>query len=183
MTAEQFLDAVWMITGTAPARPTRRPARRRGGRAGHRFVRAALVNADLLMRSLGRPNREQVVTTRERRADHPCRPSTSRTARSSPTPWPRRAQPARWRSRRLRPRLIETIYLRALGRQPTADERRGPRAPRHAADAGGPGRPALGGVHAPRVPADPLRMGKERHEDIVIPGRTRPGAAAISSAA
>jgi hypothetical protein len=32
--------------------------------AERRFIRASLVNADLLMRSLGRPNREQVVTTR-----------------------------------------------------------------------------------------------------------------------
>ena len=32
--------------------------------AERRYVRASLVNADLLMRSLGRPNREQVVTTR-----------------------------------------------------------------------------------------------------------------------
>ena len=29
-----------------------------------RLIRASLVNADALMRSLGRPNREQVVTTR-----------------------------------------------------------------------------------------------------------------------
>ena len=29
-----------------------------------RLIRASLVNADPLMRSLGRPNREQVVTTR-----------------------------------------------------------------------------------------------------------------------
>ena len=29
-----------------------------------RFVRATLVDCDPLMRSLGRPNREQVVTTR-----------------------------------------------------------------------------------------------------------------------
>jgi hypothetical protein len=67
MTAEQFLDAVWQITGTAPAKPaapvtpppfssTTPPERR--------YVRACLVNADALMRSLGRPNREQVVTTR-----------------------------------------------------------------------------------------------------------------------
>jgi hypothetical protein len=67
MTAEEFLDAVWQVTRTAPAKPAApvtlppfpptTPAERQ-------FVRAALVNADLLMRSLGRPNREQVVTTR-----------------------------------------------------------------------------------------------------------------------
>ncbi len=67
LTAEQFVDAVWMLTGTAPTKhvaqaaippfPAATPPERR-------FVRASLVDADLLMRSLGRPNREQVVTTR-----------------------------------------------------------------------------------------------------------------------
>ncbi len=60
LTAEQFLDAVWQVTDTAPAKPHasfRRPP-------GDDPVRASLVPADPLMRSLGRPNREQVVTTR-----------------------------------------------------------------------------------------------------------------------
>ncbi len=64
MTAEQFLDAIWMITGTAPTRlaaPVKPPEE---GPKERQFVRAALVNADPLMRSLGRPNREQVVTKR-----------------------------------------------------------------------------------------------------------------------
>jgi mono/diheme cytochrome c family protein len=67
MTAEQFLDAVWMITGAGPARPAKPFEAIAGPEARspeHRFVRAAAVNADELMRSLGRPNREQVVTTR-----------------------------------------------------------------------------------------------------------------------
>jgi hypothetical protein len=58
MTAEQFLDALWRITGTAPEKaavPLERDPEP---------VRAALVVADPLMRSLGRPNREQVVSTR-----------------------------------------------------------------------------------------------------------------------
>src|SRR5439155_24579940 len=59
MTAEQFIDAVWRITGTAPTRT----AFKTGDRAGEP-VRASLVVSDPLMRSLGRPNREQVVTTR-----------------------------------------------------------------------------------------------------------------------
>jgi mono/diheme cytochrome c family protein len=65
MTAEQFLDAVWFVTGTAPSKadasihpPCEATAPE------HRFVRASLVKSDELMRSLGRPNREQVVTTR-----------------------------------------------------------------------------------------------------------------------
>lgn len=59
MTAEQFLDAIWRITNTAP-----RTAHARVGNRGKEPVRASLVVADALMRSLGRPNREQVVTTR-----------------------------------------------------------------------------------------------------------------------
>lgn len=67
LTAEQFMDTVWMLTGTAPAKalapavipefPATVPSERR-------LVRATLVHCDDLMRSLGRPNREQVVTTR-----------------------------------------------------------------------------------------------------------------------
>ena len=67
MTAEQFLDAVWMITRTAPTKGAvnvRPESIALGGPTDQPFIRAALVNADLLMRSLGRPNREQVVTTR-----------------------------------------------------------------------------------------------------------------------
>jgi hypothetical protein len=67
MTAEQFFDAVWMITGTAPTKGAvnvRPESIALGGPTNQPFIRAAVVNADLLMRSLGRPNREQVVTTR-----------------------------------------------------------------------------------------------------------------------
>jgi len=59
MTAEQFVDSIWRLTGTAPATPATKMDNR-GGEP----VRASLVNSDPLMRSLGRPNREQVVTTR-----------------------------------------------------------------------------------------------------------------------
>lgn len=61
LTAEQFVDAVWQITGTAPAKPH---VAFRAIDRGKEPVRASVVDADLLMRSLGRPNREQVVTTR-----------------------------------------------------------------------------------------------------------------------
>jgi hypothetical protein len=69
LTAEQFMDAVWQITGTAPAAvpksmPAKVPAFPESVPPARRFVRAALVTADPLMRSLGRPNREQVVTVR-----------------------------------------------------------------------------------------------------------------------
>lgn len=67
LTAEQFLDSVWMLTRTGPAKgtaPVAPPVFPESIPAARRQVRASLVNADALMRSLGRPNREQVVTTR-----------------------------------------------------------------------------------------------------------------------
>ncbi|MEI6687453.1 MAG: PSD1 and planctomycete cytochrome C domain-containing protein, partial [Planctomycetota bacterium] len=67
MTAEQFMDAVWLVTGTAPAKadaPLPKDIPLATGSAKRNFVRAVLVHSDMLMRTLGRPNREQVVTTR-----------------------------------------------------------------------------------------------------------------------
>jgi mono/diheme cytochrome c family protein len=67
LSAEQFVDAVWMLTGTAPAKPVAPaaiPAFPDGTPKERQFVRATLVDCDALMRSLGRPNREQVVTVR-----------------------------------------------------------------------------------------------------------------------
>ena len=61
MTAEQFIDAVWGITKTAPGKIDAK-VERKSEKA--RVVRASLVKSTLLMRALGRPNREQVVTTR-----------------------------------------------------------------------------------------------------------------------
>lgn len=67
MSAEQFVDAVWAITGTGPKEANANVGVPVGdltnGVAGPP-VRAAFVTSDPLMRSLGRPNREQVVTTR-----------------------------------------------------------------------------------------------------------------------
>jgi hypothetical protein len=62
LTAEQFVDAVWSLTGTAPVQAN--PGIPRPGGADSRMVRASLVPADLLMRALGRPNREQIVSMR-----------------------------------------------------------------------------------------------------------------------
>jgi hypothetical protein len=63
MTAEQFLDAVWQVTGAGPTRfdaPV--PA---GLRKSARLPsRAGLMKCDLLMRALGRPNRDQIVSMR-----------------------------------------------------------------------------------------------------------------------
>lgn len=60
LTAEELTDAIWQICGTAPPNfdaPVTRAAPQP-------MVRAALLKSDLLMRTLGRPNREQIVSTR-----------------------------------------------------------------------------------------------------------------------
>ncbi len=69
MAAEQFVDAVWQLTRTGPTQPHKRAAEFLAPladehRGSHNQYRASLVASDLLMRSLGRPNREQVVTSR-----------------------------------------------------------------------------------------------------------------------
>jgi mono/diheme cytochrome c family protein len=68
MTAEQFVDAISEMTGVAPEKTDDeaifvKPLADVGG-AGRDFVRASLVESTLLTRTLGRPNREQVVTAR-----------------------------------------------------------------------------------------------------------------------
>jgi hypothetical protein len=125
MTAEQFMDAVWMLTGTGPKKAeakidlTKIPGKQVAGRPP---FRASLVISDALMRSLGRPNREQVVTPRgdvlttlqaldlsngailadslSRGADEYLKRDASQTPAG----------------------LVADIYQRALGRLPTADE-------------------------------------------------------------
>lgn len=66
MTAEQFVDALWQISGTGPREPHKNVAEflNNDEKKAHASYRASLVNSDLLMRSLGRPNREQVVSDR-----------------------------------------------------------------------------------------------------------------------
>ncbi len=116
MTAEQFFDAIWRITGTAPDAAVA-PV----GDRGEEPVRAGLVNSSLLMRSLGRPNREQIVTTR------PAVLSTLQSldlsngkefhdlllhgAENLLSQWDSLADP-----------LIEHVYRSAFSRSPSADE-------------------------------------------------------------
>jgi hypothetical protein len=67
MTAEQFCDALAAVTSVAPAATAKDDVfveALKASREGRPFVRASLVVSTPLMRTLGRPNREQVVTTR-----------------------------------------------------------------------------------------------------------------------
>jgi len=63
MTAEQFIDSIWQITGAFPAKADGQVDRTVDNQTA-KPIRAALVKNDFLMRSLGRPHRDQVVTTR-----------------------------------------------------------------------------------------------------------------------
>lgn len=124
LTAEQFMDAVWAITGTAPARPhpSIEAARQSQPAAPPApFTRAALVPADLLMRALGRPNREQIVS---------MRPDTVTTLEAIDlangnqlASLLKQGAASLAATRPETGAMIEEIYRRALTRPPTADEK------------------------------------------------------------
>ena len=120
MTAEQFTDAVWTLAGTAPAKPDAEvlaaPAP-----ASLPMVRSALVKATPLMVALGRPNRDQVVTSRpsdlttleaillaneQSLADEIAKGGGRILAEQGPDP----------------DRITSWIFSAALSRPPTADE-------------------------------------------------------------
>ena len=60
LTAEQFIDALWKTTSQAPKKPNAKSTETHA----RPLVRSSLVASTILMRALGRPNREQVVTVR-----------------------------------------------------------------------------------------------------------------------
>ena len=118
MTAEQFIDAVWWITGTAASKadasihPSCEPIA-----AEHQFIRAALVRSNELMRSLGRPNREQVVTSRSDVL-------TTLEALDLSNGEVFNDILTRGATHLLNAKItVDTLYLRALGRRPTSSER------------------------------------------------------------
>ncbi|HTU19405.1 MAG TPA: PSD1 and planctomycete cytochrome C domain-containing protein [Gemmataceae bacterium] len=125
MTAEQFLDAIWQITGTAPtkpAAPVKLPPFASTTPAGRRYVRAALVKADALMRSMGRPNREQVVTTRPDQLTTLQALDLSNGRILADTLARGAAQLLKKNPKTTREQWIERLYLQALCRQQTAAE-------------------------------------------------------------
>jgi mono/diheme cytochrome c family protein len=124
MTAEQFLDAVWMITGTGPARadaPVTPPCE--ASAPEHRFVRAALVKSNELLRSLGRPNREQVVTIRSDVLTTLEALDLSNGEFFNEMLARGAGELLRAKPRAAADELAAAIYAQALGRQPSSDER------------------------------------------------------------
>lgn len=125
LTAEQFSDAVGQLTGVWPEQPAGEfeftfvdaDAVPRAGE-----IRASLVAADPLLTALGRPNREQVVTERASAA------TTLQALQllNGETLARRLAQGAGRlaATHRSSTELVDQLYVRALGRAPTAEERR-----------------------------------------------------------
>ncbi|MGE3805605.1 MAG: PSD1 and planctomycete cytochrome C domain-containing protein [Gemmataceae bacterium] len=118
MTAEQFIDALWQVTGTTSGKSAVKVER------GSAMLRSSLVVADPLLLSLGRPHRDQVVTTRpeqlttlqaldlsngQQLADTLTRGASAL----------RKAHP-KWGA----VEMTDFIYRSALCRLPTADERK-----------------------------------------------------------
>src|SRR5438270_12304833 len=87
-----------------------------------RILRAAMVKADALMRSLGRPNREQVVTTRPDQLTTLQALDLSNGQVLADTLGRGAAFLLKTRPGTSADALIEDIYLRALCRRPTTEE-------------------------------------------------------------
>jgi hypothetical protein len=134
MTAEQFVDAVWQVTeagpdkmdapiisgGVQPGAPRAAAAPLDGE---PKFIRASLVKSDLLMRSLGRPNREQVVTTRPTLLTTLEAIDLANGTILNET-LQRGAKKIQARFTGEADVLIEWLFLSSLSRKPTAGERR-----------------------------------------------------------
>lgn len=116
MTAEEFLDAVWQITGSAQGESVKDAPKYAGA------IRASLAKSNQLMRVLGRPIREQVVSTRPDKLT-----TLEALALSNGTVF---SDLMKQGAKNLRQRfgdpepepLVEWLYLASLGRRPTADE-------------------------------------------------------------
>jgi hypothetical protein len=119
MSAEQFVDAVWTITGTAPKSPYKAIAR--DADASRKMVRASLVPSDLLMRALGRPNREQIVSMRPdnittlEAIDLANGEQLAGSLKQGANQLMTTAQPA--------DALVDTVFMRALSRRPGTAEK------------------------------------------------------------
>lgn len=121
MSAEQFVDAVWTITGTAPDKPHNAVPRQVD--ATQKMVRASLVPSDLLMRALGRPNREQIVSMRP---DNLTTLEAIDLANGGQLAAALKQGAARLRSQNLSTdALVDSVYMRALSRRPSPAESRG----------------------------------------------------------
>lgn len=131
LTAEQFIDAVWMLTGTAPAKavaPAKIPPFPTSTAKERQFVRATLVDCDPLMRSLGRPNREQVVTVRPEQLTTLQALDLANGQILTTTLERGAASILKANPNATADELAEWVFVRALSRKPTDGERAAARA-------------------------------------------------------
>lgn len=122
MTAEQFLDSVWQLTGNAPKKFDA-PIDRSSDAEPTPMVRSSLMKNTALMKSLGRPMREQIVS---------MRPDTVTTlaaidlANESTlaASFSEGAKRLLRKSEQDPDRIMESLFRAALSRQPTSGEER-----------------------------------------------------------
>lgn len=126
LTAEQFIDSVRQVTGSWPQPAKKGPlaevAKARGIAAwDDRPVRASLTDLDAFQAALGRPNRDQVVSTR------PDLVSTLEAIHLANGPefasMLREGATALLATGRAPDELVDHVHLAALSRRPTAEER------------------------------------------------------------
>ena len=122
LSAEQFRDAIGTLTGITYARPAAQILRTDGTTNGFATVRAALVAADALQVALGRPNREQVVTSRASSAT--TLQALEMTNGSDLAETLRRGAEKQFTGTNTvaSRELVQKLYAKALGRQPTRKE-------------------------------------------------------------
>ncbi len=128
LTAEQFTDAIWMLTGTAPLKQSAAfqgalPPFPAGVPKERQFVRTTLVDCDALMRSLGRPNREQVVTTRPEQLSTLQALDLANGQTLTTTLDRGAANILKANPKATAEELVEWVFVRALSRKPNAGER------------------------------------------------------------
>jgi len=120
MTAEQFVDAIWLITGTTPGKPDFNPSLEEGSRL---QIRAALMKSDMLMRALGRPNREQIVSSRPNDLTT-LEAMDLNNANTLSKLLEQGAKAMLARHANNPSSMIDDLYLQALSRMPTGEEKR-----------------------------------------------------------
>jgi hypothetical protein len=126
LSAEQFIDAIWMLTGTAPKKPIALatiPPFPESIPKERQFVRVTLVDCDPLMRSLGRPNREQVVTTRPEQLTTLQALDLANGQILTTTLERGAANILKTNAKLSSDELAEWVFIRALSRKPTVGER------------------------------------------------------------
>jgi hypothetical protein len=125
MTAEQFVDSLWEMTETGPSQPHKNAEALLTAeeKASHKSYRSSLVASDMLMRSLGRPNREQVVSDRPANLTTLQALDLANSALLAETLSRGAANVVKRFDGRDSAAIVDWLYRFALSRPPTSDER------------------------------------------------------------